>query len=82
MGITVVVNPPQPSIPCRDFVVRGTETNRCEQAGRIADRGVIAVARSALLGECRGQPQLRVVMFLAHSGSAFRSLYRFGASRP
>jgi hypothetical protein len=43
-AIAVVVNPPKPSIPRRDFLVCGVEGNRCDQVGRSADRGVIAIA--------------------------------------
>ena len=79
--IAVVVNPPEPSVARGDFLVCGMEANRCEQVGRTADRGVIALACPVLLGECCAEPPFRAVMFLAHCRLRFLHVLVAGVER-
>jgi hypothetical protein len=69
----LVVNPPEPSVARRHFLVRGMEGNRCEQPSGSTDRSVIAFARPVPLGERCAEPAFRAVMFRGHCGD--RSLH-------
>jgi hypothetical protein len=69
----VVVNPPEPGVARRHFLVCGVEGNRCEQPRGSTDRSVIAFARPVPLGERYREPAFRAVMFRGRCGD--RSLH-------
>ncbi len=69
----VVVNPSEPSVARRHFLMRGVEGNRCEQLFGSTDRSVIAFARPVPLGERYTEPAFRAVMFRGRCGD--RSLH-------